>query len=112
MVREGWDLDRHGGNVVWRGPASTMAGMGDFVVHAVVPPGGRAALGIGEREPQEKWFRAYGGQMRELDEVAILCHSERIACGWRLYGLLSRIPRTIRKETALGNNCHRDRDVN
>ena len=77
VMREGWDLERHGGNVVWRGPASTKAGMGDFVVHAVVPPGGRTALGIAEREPQEKWFRAYGGPMRELDEVAILCHSER-----------------------------------
>ena len=78
MLRDAWDTGEHGTAVAWRGPVFSLAALGDFVVHAVVPIDYDGYFLVDRREPREKWFRAYGGPMRPLSEVAILCHRDRV----------------------------------
>jgi hypothetical protein len=70
----GWDRDKHGNWVVLTGPGMSLAAVGEFAAHAVIPddyfPAARG-------EPEQKWFRFYTGPMQPIEDVAILCNRER-----------------------------------
>ena len=76
-LRDAWDVSEHGGSVAWRGPVLSGVALGDFLFHAIVPIHTDGYFLVDGREPREKWFRAYAGPMRPIDEVALLCHRDR-----------------------------------
>jgi len=73
IVRNGFDFDAHGPWVIVTAPGSLLLAGGNLAVGSVVLLGG----GVDPREPEDKWFAAYEGDMRPAEEVGILCHRER-----------------------------------
>jgi len=73
IVRNGSDFDAHGPWVVVTAPGSLVLAGGNLLLGSVVRLGG----GVDPREPGDKWFAAYDGDMRPGEEVGILCHRER-----------------------------------
>ena len=59
------------------GPVSVVHATADFAVHALVPLDYDGYFLVDRREPSTQWFRRYGGPMRPLSEVALLCNAER-----------------------------------
>lgn len=73
MVESGFDMDDFGPWVFLTGPGSLVVAGGNLLVGSVIPLRG----GVHPLEPETKWYHAYKGAMRPVDEVAILCHRER-----------------------------------
>jgi hypothetical protein len=63
--------------VILTGPVSLLHATLDFAAHALVPLDYDGYFLVDRREPEVQWFRRYGGPMRPLPDVAILCHEER-----------------------------------
>jgi len=73
IVRGGFDFDAHGPWVLVTAPGSLLLAGGNLAVGSLVPLGG----GVDPREPENKWFIAYEGDMRSAEDVGILCHRDR-----------------------------------
>jgi hypothetical protein len=73
IVRQGFDFDDHGPWILLFGPLSLVVAGIDLAIGSVAPIHG----GVDPREPEEKWFHAYAGPMRDPEQVAILCHESR-----------------------------------
>lgn len=73
IVQAGFDFDAHGPWVMVTAPGSLLLAGGNLALGSVV----RLGRGVDPREPEGKWFAAYGGDMRPGEEVGILCHRER-----------------------------------
>lgn len=74
IVRGGFDWEERGPWVVVSAPGSLLVAAGDLALGSVVP---LHEGGVDRREPEDKWFHSYPGQMRPAQEVAILCHRDR-----------------------------------
>ncbi len=77
ILERGWDPDARGVLMILTGPVSVVHATADFAVHALVPLDYDGYFLVDRREPSSQWFRRYGGPMRPLSEVALLCHTER-----------------------------------
>lgn len=77
MIADGWDTDARGARVAVTGPAMTIVALGDFLVHALIPLHYDGYFLTDRREPKQKWFKAYPGPQRSLEQVAILCKAKR-----------------------------------
>ena len=77
ILERGWDPDARGALMILTGPVSVVHASADFLVHALVPLDYDGYFLVDRREPKTQWFRRYGGPMRPLDQVAILCHADR-----------------------------------
>ena len=77
ILERGWDPDARGAFMILTGPVSVVHATADFAVHALVPLDYDGYFWVDRREPSPQWFRRYGGPMRPLNEVAIVCHAER-----------------------------------
>ncbi len=73
MVESGFDVDDFGPWVFVSGPASLLLAGGNMVLGSMIP----MREGVHPLEPDTKWFHAYGGKMKPVSEVAILCHRQR-----------------------------------
>jgi hypothetical protein len=77
ILERGWDPDERGALMIVTGPVSLVHATLDFTVHALVPLDYDGYFLVDRREPPVQWFRRYGGPMRPLADVSILCHVER-----------------------------------
>jgi hypothetical protein len=77
ILAQGWDPDERGALMALTGPVSIVHATADFAVHALVPLDYDGYFLVDRREPEVQWFRRYGGAMRPLEQVSILCHAER-----------------------------------
>ena len=77
ILERGWDPDERGVLMILTGPVSLVHATADFAVHALVPLDYDGYFLVDRREPSTQWFRRYGGPMRPLSEVSLLCHAER-----------------------------------
>jgi hypothetical protein len=77
IVERGFDTDARGPFVVLTGPVSLVHATVDFAAHALVPLDYDGYFLVDRREPAVQWFRRYGGPMRPLADVSVLCHVER-----------------------------------
>jgi hypothetical protein len=77
ILEQGWSPDRRGALVIVTGPVSLVHASLDFAVHALVPLDYDGYFLVDRREPEVQWFRRYGGPMRPLEDVSVLCHAER-----------------------------------
>lgn len=77
ILEQGWDPDERGALMILTGPVSVVHATADFAVHALVPLDYDGYFLVDRREPSTQWFRRYGGPMRPLSEVALLCNAER-----------------------------------
>jgi hypothetical protein len=98
MVRDAWDTEEHGASVLWRGPVFSLIALGEFIVHSFVPIDYDGFAFVDRREPRQKWFRAYGGAMRPLSEVAILCHRDHVTSIYSLRAEADEIAYAARHE--------------
>ena len=77
IVRDGWSAEEHGGWVVLTAPGSILLGALDMLINSIIPINYDGYFLIDRREPGEKWFRYYTGEMQPLERVAVLCNVER-----------------------------------
>ena len=77
IARNGWDVEERGPWVVLTGPGAILLATTDLVINSVIPINYDGYFLIDRREPQEKWFRFYTGEMQPLNRVAVLCNVER-----------------------------------
>ena len=77
MIADGWNREERGALVAFTGPAMTVVAFGDFLVHFLIPLHYDGYFLTDRREPVHKWFKAYPGPQRSLEEVAVLCKTKR-----------------------------------
>jgi hypothetical protein len=77
LMASGWDREKYGNWVVLAGPGMSLAAVGDFAAHALVPLHYDGYFLVDRGEPEQKWFRFYTGPMQPIEDVAILCNRER-----------------------------------
>jgi hypothetical protein len=77
IARSGWDYAARGPWVVVTGPGGTLVATADLALNAFLPLNYDGYFLVDRRVPRRQWFRMYSGPMLPIDEVAILCNSER-----------------------------------